>query len=122
MANEILWTLVNTLTRYTAVLLINTVFKVMVHQLARGLLVVIVLHTFATLLATCLICRPIAAAWESELGGTCGNQLIAYVVLESVGALIDVAIIVVPLPIIWKLRLSWQKKAVVSIFFSVGAL
>ena len=124
MANEILWTLVNGLMRLVAITTIVSLFcltKWLRYSLL-GLLVVIGLHSLATVLTTLLICRPVAAAWDSDVSGECGDQVVAYVVLESVGALIDLIILILPIPGIWKVRLPWQQKLGVSILLSVGVL
>ena len=74
------------------------------------------------MLLTVLICHPIAAAWDSTLTGECGSQVVAYVVLEAVAALIDMVILIVPIPLIWRLHMSWQRKLATSMLLSVGVL
>lgn len=124
MANEILWTLVNTALRSIAVLGIRKVFKSMdaVRRLCLGLLLVVGLHGLTTVLVTVLICHPIAVAWDSTLTGECGSQVVAYVVLEAVAALIDLVILIVPIPVIWRLQSDWQYNLALSMLFSVGVL
>ena len=124
MANEILWTLVNGLMRLAAIMAIDRMFGTFksVRYSTLGLSVVIGLHSLATVLTTLLICRPVAAAWDSDVSGECGDQVVAYVALESVGALIDLVILIIPIPVIWKLQFCQQKKLGVSILLSVGVL
>lgn len=124
MANEILWALVNSLIRCTAIFALDSIFGLvrMFHLEALGLLLITVLHCFATVLATCLICHPIAAAWDNRIHGTCGDEIVAYVVLEVLGALIDVLIIILPLPSIWTLHTEWQRKMGLASILSIGVL
>lgn len=125
MANEILWTLVNGLMRFIAILAIVTIWGPLkwIPYTSLALSIVIGLHSLATVLTTLLICRPVAAAWDSNVSGECGNQVVAYVALESVGALIDLVILIIPiLAIWWKLRMSPQKKLGVSILLLAGVL
>lgn len=79
MANEILWTLVNCLVRCVAAVLIAVAFRPLtaVRRIAQGLMVSIIIHRLATVLATCLICHPVAAAWDNDLSGTCGDQVLS---------------------------------------------
>lgn len=122
MANEILWTLVNGSIRLMATMAIIDIFGInrRIRYSSLGLLVVVGLHSLTTVLATLLICRPVAAAWDHDASGECGNQIVAYVVLESVGAMIDLMILIIPIPVIWKLQMSRQKKLGISILLSVG--
>ena len=125
MANEILWTLVNGLMRLaaiTTILALNRRINEWVRYSSLGLSVVVGLHSLATVLTTLLICRPVAAAWDSDVSGECGDQVVAYVVLESVGALIDLIILILPIPGIWTVRLPWQQRLGISILLSVGVL
>ena len=124
MANEILWTLVNGLMRFVAIMAIFTIFSrdKWTRYPSLGLSVVVGLHSLATVLTTLLICRPMAAAWDSNVSGECGNQVVAYVALESVGALIDVMVLITPIPAVWSLPLPRQRKLRPSILLSVGVL
>ena len=133
MANEILWTLVNTLIRVTALRFTTRVFIFSPHPrdssqfILRAFVYVIlmecVVHGIATVLTTCLICRPMAAAWNGGTDGICGDQVVAYVVLEAVGALIDLTILLIAPSIIWgTLRLSWHCKINLTCLLSAGAL
>ena len=124
MANEILWTLVNGLMRFVAIMTIVAIFGSVewIRYTSLGLSIMVGLHSLATVLTTLLICRPVAAAWDSDVSGECGDQVVTYVVLESVGALTDLIILILPIPAIWKTHLPRQQKLVVSILLSVGVL
>ena len=124
MANEILWTLVNGLMRFAAIISIVTIFGHIewLRYSSLGLSVVVGLHSLATVLTTLLICRPVAAAWDSDISGECGDQVVAYVVLESVGALLDLMVLIIPVLAIWKSQMSLQKKIGVSVLLSAGVL
>ena len=74
------------------------------------------------LMVSVLICRPVTAAWDSEISGQCGNQTMAYVFLELSGALMDVAILTIVPTMIYSLQIPWRKKLAPSVLFSLGAL
>lgn len=125
MANEILWTLVNCLIRCVAAVLIAAAFRssTVVRRSAQALLASIIIHGLATVLATCLICHPVAAAWDNDLSGTCGDQVLLYIIIELIGVLLDVLILILPIPTIWwKLQMAWKEKVVLSVLFSIGCL
>lgn len=108
MANEILWTLVNTMIRINALLLIIRVFNVnpACRRTANVFLGISAVHGLATVLATCLRCQPVAAAWDNSIHGSCGNQAVTYIILESVGLLLDLVIVVMPQLLLCRLRMT----------------
>ena len=92
-------------------------------QLATKLLMVtVILYGLIVLLETFLICRPLAVDWNAHTRGTCGDQVVSYVVLEVLGLFLDFAILVVPLPSIWKLQISVRRRMLIAIDFSIGFL
>ena len=88
----------------------------------RLLLVILILYGIVVFLETFLICRPMAVDWNAYIDGTCGNQVVSYLVLEVLGLLLDLAILVLPLPCIWQLRMSLRRKMSIAIVFSIGFL
>ena len=58
----------------------------------RLLLVILILYGLVVFLETFLICRPMAVDWNAHIDGTCGNQVVSYLVLEVLGLLFDLAI------------------------------
>ena len=125
MANEVLWGLVNTLIRVTAVLLITRLFCLFNGLLiysAYGLIMMSILHGLAILFNVLLICRPLASAWNNSIEGSCGNQVLSFVLIESVGAFIDLAILAPPPLLICRMPMGWKTKLLYSSQLSVGAL
>ena len=90
---------------------------------ANGLvLVIVILYGLVVVLETFLICRPMAVDWNTHINGTCGNQVVSYLVLEIIGLLLDLAILILPLPCIWRLAMPFRRKLSVSIVVSIGFL
>jgi hypothetical protein len=90
--------------------------------MANGLIIVSALHCIAVVLEVFLICRPMAAAWNNNLAGTCGDQIVSYVVLEILGLLIDLVILVWPVWLLATLQLSPKTKAWLIFIFSSGSV
>ena len=88
----------------------------------RLLLVIVILYGLVVLLETFLICRPMAVDWNAHINGICGDQVVSYLVLEVIGLCLDFAILVLPLPIIWRLSTSLRDKISITILFSIGCL
>lgn len=108
-----------------AVLFIERVFGVLrkLKFIARSLLVLSILYGLVVFLEVFLICHPMAVDWSASVRGTCGNQILSYLVLEVVGLVLDFAIIAVPIPIIWSLDfMTLPRKMSVSMVFLVGVL
>jgi hypothetical protein len=88
----------------------------------KSLLITSILYGIVILVEPFLICRPLSADWDSHVNGTCGDQIVSYVVLEIIGLFLDLMILVVPLPIIKGLFLRHKKKVQLMSVFSIGIL
>ena len=76
----------------------------------------------ASLLAASLICHPIAAAWDSSITGTCANQVVSYVLIEILGAFIDLVIVVLPAALLRIVHMSVKDKIKAVCILSAGAV
>ena len=97
-------------------------FHFQVRLLSRILIWLSVLDFLAIILQIFLICRPLNAAWDPSAQGECANEAIAYIALEVVGFMIDLAILVAPFPIILKLQVRRRKKWTYIALYSLGAM
>jgi hypothetical protein len=61
-------------------------------------------------LAPILECRPIEKAWKPAISGTCGNTQTIWLAGGITSLLIDVLILIIPMPILWKLHIEWVRK------------
>jgi hypothetical protein len=71
------------------------------------------------------LCSPISLAWtqwDGEHTGKCNNNNALSYANASIGILLDLVALSLPIPQIWKLQLSLRKKIGVLLMFSVGAL
>ena len=62
----------------------------------------------AVILGTLLICRPLAYNWNRTIDGTCGNTQKLYLSGGIVNLLLDVAIVTLPMPMLWNLQVSYS--------------
>ena len=108
----------------SAILYIDRLFGVLtiVKWITRSVLVLSILYGLVVILEVFLICRPLAVDWNPHVDGKCGDQIVSYLVLEILGLLIDLTILVTPLPAIARLKMDWRRKMSIAAVFSIGAL
>ncbi|KAI0879243.1 hypothetical protein GGS24DRAFT_486711 [Hypoxylon argillaceum] len=66
-------------------------------------------------------CYPVQMFWEHDLGGHCIDQNAFYLASAIINVFGDVAVLSLPLPIIWGLQASRSKKWSLSFLFLLGA-
>ena len=77
----------------------------------------------ATILGACLICQPIAFNWNHSIpGGYCGDQKSLDLFIGIVNLLMDVTVVVLPMPVLWGLQMAVGKKFTLSGMFGLGVM
>ncbi|KAF6220993.1 hypothetical protein HO133_002674 [Letharia lupina] len=77
----------------------------------------------ATVLADCLICRPIRYRWDFAIkGASCGDETKLGLFIAIVNFLQDVIVVVLPMPILWNLQMAVSRKAALTGMFGMGIL
>ena len=67
-------------------------------------------------------CLPIHYFWHREGPGHCINNVTFYIVLASLNLATDVAVLVLPVPFIWRLQMQKRKRIGISSVFLIGLL
>ncbi|GAW11911.1 hypothetical protein ANO14919_012640 [Xylariales sp. No.14919] len=122
LVNEILWGIVNTFLRIGAVLFIRKVFVQKIYSpwtnaVTIVLLVVSVAYAIAIIATSLAICQPISAV----MGG-CGNGVAVYLGLEVISAILDLAIVITPLPRLMRLKVPLSTRWQICVLFSLGSV
>lgn len=65
-------------------------------------------------------CSPIARAWDLGLTGTCFKTSTWFMVHAITNMVLDVAVLVLPMPLVWKLQMRSEKKALLTVVFLCG--
>ena len=73
-------------------------------------------------LTSLLSCRPLAARWDPAVQGNCINVTNYWRFISLANIISDVAILVIPLPIVWKLHISLPQKLGLTVVFLTGSL
>ena len=94
-------------------------------RIADGFLVFIACWTTAFLFATVFQCIPVSTIWtkfEYEYGDSCFKVIPFYYTFQITDATCDLAILILPLPMLWQLQLPLKQKAAVGGMLLLGAL
>ncbi|KAI3393495.1 hypothetical protein diail_4216 [Diaporthe ilicicola] len=73
-----------------------------------------------TVLIGFLICRPVQKNWDPTAEGTCGNQIAGYTAVSVVNVIVDVLILLLPLPMVYRLQTKPGYKVGLFAIFSIG--
>lgn len=87
---------------------------------AIGTATVVIAYLVACIFTICLLCRPLVSNWDLRVKGTCGNQVAIEYFSAAFNMAIDIWVVYLPLPTIWKLQLSPAKKWMLTVSFSLG--
>lgn len=67
-------------------------------------------------------CYPIEKTWDSTIAGRCIDYGIVTLAIGILNVIMDFAILGLPMPLVWKLRMSTRRKAYLSAIFGVGCM
>ncbi|AEO66486.1 uncharacterized protein THITE_2114613 [Thermothielavioides terrestris NRRL 8126] len=77
----------------------------------------------STWIVNLTVCTPIAFYYDHTIpGGKCKNQVISGTANGALSLLGDVCILVLPLPVIWKLKINTRRKIALCGVFLLGCL
>ncbi|KAK7744111.1 hypothetical protein SLS53_003632 [Cytospora paraplurivora] len=77
----------------------------------------------SVILRSFLLCRPFAYTWDKTIpGGVCGSQTKSYLAIAVANLFIDLALVSMPMPILWRLKMPVEKKVAVSAILGLGIL
>ena len=69
---------------------------------------------------TLRLCQPVKFNWDRTVSGSCGNLGTAEMAAAAINMVLDVLIVLLPLPVVWKLQMPTQKKLAVTVTFALG--
>lgn len=77
---------------------------------------------FIIMILFILACEPRAKIWDPTVPGKCNNVLAILIFSGSWNVFSDLAILLLPLYVIWRLQLPVKRKLGVSVVFAAGTL
>jgi hypothetical protein len=66
------------------------------------------------------VCSPIKAFWDHSASGHCLDQRIIVIAYNSVAVFTDVAIIVIPILLVWKMKVSRRRRFRIIVVLGAG--
>ncbi|KAL8711335.1 MAG: hypothetical protein Q9220_004232 [cf. Caloplaca sp. 1 TL-2023] len=74
------------------------------------------------ILASLFLCHPISFNWDGSIQGRCGNVAANCLAGAGINTLTDIIILILPMPIIWRLHVPLRQKFILSFIFGFGSL
>ncbi|MCJ1469151.1 hypothetical protein MMC07_007784 [Pseudocyphellaria aurata] len=94
-------------------------YRIAVYTLALTLILLYI----TTIFLSSLKCLPLAYAWDKTIpGGRCIDITSGYLWITFPNVLIDTAILILPLPVIWHLHVSTMQKIGLIVTFLTGGI
>ena len=80
-----------------------------------------VVNLIAIIIASCAICRPIAYSFDKTIvEGTCGHIIIFEHYTAGMSLVTDAIIVILPMPMLWRLQMSLKRKIQLSCVLGMG--
>lgn len=124
-ANEILYALIVILVQSSILCLYLRIFGInkSFARIVYAFLALVLAWGTATLLTSIFQCRPVSALWNGDASNRHCIDLRKWLIGTNVPhIIIDFSILLLPMPQIWRLKLSTGRKICLSGVFCVGAL
>lgn len=84
------------------------------------LLFVIVGYSLNAAFSFLYLCTPMRSLWDSSVPGNCVDLNSAYLVSSVLNVATDVVILLLPIWLLWRLRVQWQQKMAVALALMPG--
>ncbi|KAK0634285.1 hypothetical protein B0T17DRAFT_1739 [Bombardia bombarda] len=121
---QLLWAAANTCVKLSILSLYTTLFPAKpFRRVCYGTMAVSTAYFVTVLLEIFLRCKPVQFSWDKSIvDGTCDGQNTAFLVAGITNLVIDSFIVVLPMPMLWRLQIAKRKKIVIAGMFSLGAV
>jgi hypothetical protein len=85
-------------------------------------MVVTFAYFLMVLLEGFLLCKPVQYNWDKSIKGSCEGENTAYLVSGITNLVIDIFIVALPMPQVFRLHMSFSRRIGVAAMFSLGIL
>ncbi|KXJ88215.1 hypothetical protein Micbo1qcDRAFT_19083 [Microdochium bolleyi] len=121
---EILYIFIVPMTKISVLIFYLQIFPERIYKRATiGLIILNVLYLIAFLVTTVFQCTPVSGAWmtwDGTFEASCRSLNKQVWAAATTSIVLDVAMLVLPMPALWKLNMSLRKKLQVMFMFSLG--
>ncbi|KAK8137919.1 hypothetical protein PG984_001299 [Apiospora sp. TS-2023a] len=120
-ASDLLWLTLVCLIKVSILHFYSRIFRrTMFVKVVYGVVCLVVAFYLAALFSDVFVCIPPRKSWIPDTPGRCGNSSVLYKALASTDIVIDVIIILLPMPMLWGLKLVTSKKVALTFIFGLG--
>ncbi|KAI9170720.1 hypothetical protein HJFPF1_00190 [Paramyrothecium foliicola] len=111
-------------TKATLLLLIARVFAIResASRAIHGFIIFILIAYIPLQGIKIAICNPIRSYWRADIPGKCFNQRKIFLADLAVGILTDLAILIIPIPLTWRLNVSKWRKFKIMVVLGAGGV
>lgn len=122
-ADNIVYTCCTASVKMSIVLLFRRIFVTRSFKhITAVLLVILSMWWMAVLLTQIFSCTPVDASWIPPKAETCVDTLMFYNAVTISNVIFDFILLILPMPVVWKLHIDYKKKLQVCGVFLVGTL
>jgi hypothetical protein len=123
-AEELLYILSATLPKLAILCLYLRIFRTRPYRLAAYAIAgVMILNYVTNVILSLTMCQPVRFKWDKTIpGGVCGDLMAAYRWISVPNLVTDLAILILPLPMVWNLHTGLSQKLGLTLTFLTGSL
>jgi hypothetical protein len=119
----ITWLVATVCAKMSMLFLYTRIFSVAHFRKSSYAVMVVVVGYFITFMALFMTnCVPLYHLWHPVPGGWCREVTIEEYTSVAFNLVIDLAIVILPMPALWRLQMPLRNKVYVSIMFSIGLM
>ena len=117
-----IWALSNTSVKLSILHLYIMIFRIRSFRIITYILMgTTIIYCAIVILEAFLICRPLAFFWNKTIEGSCGNEQAIFLSTGILNLMIDVMVVILPMPMLWGLQMKVAKKIALTGIFGLGA-
>ncbi|OGE47249.1 hypothetical protein PENARI_c053G12429 [Penicillium arizonense] len=123
--DQIFWVLAQVFVKLAITILLSRILGSMsgIRATTAGLIIFTIAWGISSVLAVIFQCWPVQHFWIQGDEGTCiSGQIALYTAMGSLSLAEDIALLILPTVVVWRLRLIARLKIQLTVLFSVGTL
>ncbi|KAK7756330.1 hypothetical protein SLS62_001556 [Diatrype stigma] len=121
LASDVCWLLGSVFVKLSILWLYHRLFATTeFRRWSWTMLVFVSCYGIAFLIVYLTNCIPMDQLWNPQPGGHCRDMQYSDYATVGINMLIDIAILILPMPTLWGLQLPVRKKVIVTVMFSFG--
>jgi hypothetical protein len=123
-ADNFAWLFSTTTVKISVLFLYLDIFTVQIsfRRTLYGFITFIGLFFIGFLVTIVTLCQPFSHYWNVTGPGHCGSLAGSQIATSSINTVVDLAVVLLPIPMLWRLHMRKEKKYKIMGIFAVGAM